>query len=87
MICVMVRHQVADFGKWKPAYDAHAPARAKAGLKELHVLRNIDNPDEIVLLFSADDLGKAKAFVASQDLREAMEKAGVTGKPDICFLQ
>ena len=87
MIYVMVRHQVADFGKWKSAYDAHAPARAKAGLKELHVLRNIDNPDEIVLLFSADDLGKAKAFVASQDLREAMEKAGVTGKPDICFLQ
>ena len=87
MIYVMVRHQVADFGKWKSAYDAHAPARTKAGLKELHVLRNIDNPDEIVLLFSADDLGKAKAFVASQDLREAMEKAGVTGKPDICFLQ
>ena len=87
MIYVMVRHQVADFGKWKSAYDAHAPARTKAGLKELNVLRNIDNPDEIVLLFSADDLGKAKAFTASQDLREAMEKAGVKDKPDVWFLQ
>jgi hypothetical protein len=87
MIHVMVRHTVADFGKWKPVYDAHASARAKAGLKEIHMLRNIDNPDEVVLLFLADDLGKAKAFAASPDLREAMQKAGVTNKPDVCFLQ
>ena len=87
MACVMVRHTIADFAKWKPVYDAHAPARAKAGLKELHLLRNIDNPDEVVLLFAADDLGKAKAFVASQDLRDAMKQAGVTDKPDVSFLQ
>lgn len=83
----MVRHKVGDFGKWKPAYDAHASARTKAGLKQLHLFRNIDNPDEIVLLFLADDLGRAKAFAASQDLRDAMEKAGVTEKPDVWFLQ
>ena len=87
MTYLMVRHKVADFGEWKPVYDAHAPARAKAGLKEEHLLRNIDNPDEIVLLFSTDDLGKAKTFAASADLREAMQKAGVTDKPDLYFLQ
>lgn len=87
MTYLMVRHQVADFGEWKPIYDAHAPARAKAGLKQEQLLRNIDNPDEIVLLFSAEDLGKAKTFAASADLREVMQKAGVTGKPDVYFLQ
>jgi hypothetical protein len=87
MTYIMVRHSVADFGDWKSVYNEHAPARAKAGLKEIHLLRNIDNPDELVLLFSADDLGRAKAFVASQDLREAMEKSGVTSKPEVCFLQ
>ena len=87
MTYLMVRHKVADFGEWKPVYDAHAPARAKAGLKEEHLFRNMDNPDEIVLLFSAEDLGKAKAFAGSADLREAMQKAGVTDKPDLHFLQ
>ena len=87
MTYLMIRHKVVDFRKWKPVYDAHAPARAKAGLKEEHLLRNIDNPDEIVILFSTDDLGKAKAFAASADLHEAMQKAGVTDKPDLYFLQ
>ncbi len=31
---LLVHHKVADFSKWKLAYDAHSPARQKAGLKE-----------------------------------------------------
>lgn len=83
---IMIRHKVADFGKWKSAYDAHSFARASAGLKEEHLLRSSDNPNEVVLLFSAQDLNKGKEFAASDDLREAMQKAGVIDKPDIYFL-
>jgi hypothetical protein len=84
---LLLRHKVADFAKWKPVYDAHAPARANAGLKEEHLLRNIDNLNEVILLFSAADLDKAKAFAGSADLREAMQKAGVSDKPDVWFLK
>ena len=83
---VLARHKVADFAKWKSAYDAHADARKAAGLKELHVLHSIDNPNEVVALFAVDDLKKAQAFAASADLREAMQKSGVIDKPDIWFL-
>jgi len=69
---VLVRHKVADFAKWKPVYDAHLSARQNAGLKEEHVFRNADDPNEVLLLFSAEDLDKAKAFTASDDLRQAM---------------
>jgi hypothetical protein len=86
MLYVMIRHKVADFAKWKLAYDAHAPARQSAGLNEEHLLRNIDNPNEVVLLFAAEDLKKAQAFAASSDLREAMQRAGVIEKPDVYFL-
>lgn len=86
MIHILVRHKVADFAKWKPIYDAHAPARQEAGLREEYLLRSIDNPNEVVLLFAAEDLKKAQAFAASPDLREAMERAGVIDKPDIYFL-
>jgi hypothetical protein len=49
-------------------------------------LRSIDNPNEVVLLFEAEDLKRAQAFTESSDLREAMQKAGVVGKADILFL-
>jgi hypothetical protein len=84
---VLIRHKIADFAKWKPVYDAHASARANAGLKEEHLLRNIDNSNEVILVFSADDLDKAKAFGSSADLRDAMQKAGVIDKPDVLFLR
>ena len=87
MMHMLIRHKVADFAKWKPEYDAHLSARQKAGLKEEHLFRNADNPNEVLLLFSVEDVDKAKAFGASGDLRQAMEKAGVSDKPDVYFLK
>jgi hypothetical protein len=43
----LVRRKVADFSKWKAAYDANLLTRQKAGLKEKHVLCNIDDPNEV----------------------------------------
>jgi hypothetical protein len=84
---ILIRHKVADFAKWKPVYDAHGSSRADAGLKEERLLRNIENPSEVVLLFSASDLNKAKQFATSDDLRQRMQQAGVNDKPDIWFLR
>ena len=83
---LLVRHKVSDFSKWKSAYDAHSPARKEAGLREEHLLRNMDDPNEVILLFELKDLGKAKEFGASANLREAMQDAGVVDKPDLYFL-
>ena len=86
MIHMLVRSKVTDFDKWKQVYDAHLSARQTAGLKEEHLFRNADDPSEVILLFSAEDIDKAKAFAASDDLREAMQRAGVSDKPDVYFL-
>ena len=84
---MLIRHKVSDFAEWKPVYDEHASARQNAGLRELHLLRNTENPNEVILLFSVEDPEKAKAFAASDDLRQAMQKAGVSDKPDVYFLE
>ena len=84
---MLVRHKVSDFAKWKPVYGAHLLARHKAGLKEEHLFRNADHPNEVLLLFSVEDVDKAKAFTASDDLRQAMEKAGLSDKPEVYFLE
>lgn len=83
---LLVRHKVADYAKWKAVYDAHQPVRQSAKLKEVHLLRGIDDTSEVVMLFAAADLAAARAFVASPELRETMEKAGVTDRPSVFFL-
>lgn len=83
---ILVRHKVRDFSVWKPGYDAHLPKRVEAGLTEAHLLRGAHDTNEVVVLFRAADLGRAKAFAESADLRETMEKLGVLGRPDIYFL-
>ena len=67
---MLVRHKVSDFAKWKPVYDAHLSPRQKAGLKEEYLFRNADDQNEVLLLFSVEDVDKAKAFTASDDLRQ-----------------
>jgi heme-degrading monooxygenase HmoA len=83
----MVRHKVADFAKWKASYEAHKAMRASAGIKEGHVLRNVDNPNEVVVFLEVTDLAKTRAFMTSPDLKAAMEQSGITDKPDVFLLQ
>ena len=87
MAYLFIYHEVADFKRWKPVYDEHEPARRKAGLKEVLLLQGTDNPREVVLLLETGDIRKARDFLASDDLKDAMRRAGVTGKPDIRFLE
>ncbi|MGH9848021.1 MAG: DUF3764 family protein [Blastocatellia bacterium] len=82
----IVRHKVRNFSEWKPAFDAHVPTSAAAGLTMTHLLRGADDPNEVIIIFAAADLDRAKAFAASDDLKEAMQKAGVVDQPDIYFL-
>ena len=86
MTYLLIRHKVKDFVAWKAAYDRHADARRSAGLAESHLMRSIDDPNEVVILFTATDVDKAKAFTISDELRSAMHGAGVVGKPDVCIL-
>jgi hypothetical protein len=83
---MLFRHKVRDFKSWKVGYDAHQPKRVEAGLTEKYLFRSSDDPNEVVALFEAQDLNRAKQFAASAELREKMQDLGVIDKPDIYFL-
>jgi hypothetical protein len=84
---LLVRHKVRDFATWKPQFEAHETARQGLGIRQKLLLRNADDPQELVVLMEADDLAKARQFSQSPDLREVMEKAGVIDRPDVYFLE
>lgn len=83
---LLVRHKVEDYGKWKTAFDQHAEVRSASGSQGYRLLRNADNPNEIVVLFNWDDEEKARRFASSDGLRTVMHDAGVIDRPDVFFL-
>jgi heme-degrading monooxygenase HmoA len=83
---VLVRHKVQDYAKWKPVFDEHGATRKASGSKGGHLFRSADDPNDLVILLEWDDEKKARQFVQSEDLRQAMQRAGVSGQPEIHFL-
>ena len=87
MVHVIVRHKVADYSRWKEAFDAHLNARKAAGETEARVMVSADDPRELTLFFDWDSLDHARRFMSSDDLKQTMKRAGVVGDADVRFVK
>jgi hypothetical protein len=86
MAHVLVRHKVKDYLQWRTVFDAHQGARKAGTSKGGLVFRGADDPNEVFILWEVGDIRKAREFMKAPDLRNTMEKSGVTGEPDVYFL-
>ena len=88
MTTLIARHKVEDFAKWKAVYDEQdsVSLRNTSGVKSARVLRNTDNPNELVIIHEFDDTSQARQFNQSEKLKQIMQKAGVSDQPDIYIL-
>jgi heme-degrading monooxygenase HmoA len=88
ILYLLVRHKVEDYERWKPILDHDRGAtRKRSGSKGGWILRNANDPNELVILFEWDSLESARRFANADDLREAMQQAGVADQPDVYFLE
>jgi len=85
MVRMFVRHEVADFGKWRKAYDDFDAERGGMGVVGNAVYRSAVDGNNVTVIHDFESLEKAKAFIDAPRLREVMEAAGVTGPPDVWF--
>ena len=79
-------HRVADFAKWKPAYDGHDSARLADGLHNYVIARGMQDSNMVLVALKADDVTKAKAFAKDPGLKAAMKKGGVTSAPSVSLV-
>jgi hypothetical protein len=86
MALMVVQHKVRDYDAWRPVYDAHQGSRTGAGVTNGRVYRKAEDPNEILILLDVADVAKARAWTQGDDLRTAMQKAGVVGEPRIYFI-
>ena len=74
---------IGDYAKWRPVFDKHKPLRDKAGLMNVRVYRDADNPKELVVCSETSDATKAREALNGSEVRNAMQEAGVMGPPKI----
>jgi quinol monooxygenase YgiN len=87
MVTMFARHKVNDYGTWKSAYDQFAATRQKKGVTGASVHRDVEDPSIIIVTHQFKDLGAARAFASSEDLKSTMAKAGVAGPPEFWFAE
>ena len=85
MTTMFVRHTVADYKTWRKAYDAFAPVQKTKGVGGQAVYQAIDNPNDVTVTHEFDSAEAAEAFAQSDELKRAMQNAGVLGTPSIWF--
>jgi hypothetical protein len=86
MINLLIHHEVSDFMVWKAAFDSALDWRRKNGECSCRILRSAGNVNDVTLFFEWESLEKARAFVASEELKAKMASAGVKGAPRVDLL-
>lgn len=82
---MVVTHRIGDFNKWKTSYDAHDSMRLANGIHTYVIGRGVKDSNTVLVALKIDDVDKAKAFAKNPSLRQAMQKGGVVGAPNISF--
>ncbi len=83
---MIVGYQVADFDAWKAVFDDNEQRRIDHGFLGHHVNRAEGDPNSVALYLAVGDVDGAKAFVASDDLKSVMQKAGITSQPEFMWM-
>lgn len=83
MATLFVRHTVSDYKVWRKAYDGFAPIQKAMAVKAEAVYQAADNPNDVTVTHDFSSVEEAQAFAASQDLKKAMQSAGVIGAPTV----
>lgn len=85
---VVIRHKVANYRKWKAVFEAYGPARVALGCERTRVFRRADNPKELVVMLAWSNLGRAREFLVSEELRDMLAEVGVCDRsPDVYLLE
>lgn len=87
MSVIILSHRVNNYESWKKIYDEDLPRRNEAGLKEVTCGPKMGDPNLVYMVFKTDDLEKAQQMIENEELKEVMQKAGVTGHLEVVMIK
>jgi len=74
-----IHHKVKDDPTWRKGYDERETSRVAAGIANGKVFRGAEDLNDVRILQDVADMGRARAWLTGEDLKAAMQKAGVVG--------
>lgn len=83
MVTMFVKHTVGSFRTWKVAYDNLGPTRRTMGVTGASIYQDPQDPNIVTVTHQFDTLDAAKTFASSDELKNAMMNAGVSGHPEM----
>jgi hypothetical protein len=87
VMIMTITHKVADYAKWKLAYDGHDSVRAAHGLHNYVIARGLEDSNLVMVALKMDDVTKAKEMGASKEMMDRMKKAGVKGSASLDYTE
>jgi len=90
MVYINVRHTVADYDKWIASFDENANValrKAGGGTGKNQIFRDVVDTNIVTVILEWDSAEHANKFLATPELKAAMESAGVVGAPMVSALQ
>ena len=78
-------HPVKDFSAWKSLFDRFESVRKDGGERSAVVLQHADDPNMVTVINTWDTIDTAQAFFSQEELKAAMEEAGVAAPPTFVF--
>jgi hypothetical protein len=86
-VTAVVQHHVANYEAWRKAYDGFGDVQKAGGVTRQSVYRSTDDPNNVLIMHGFATPADAEKFLAGTELRDAMQRAGVQGKPRIEIYQ
>ncbi len=77
----MARAAVEDYATFRKTFDGAKEMRKAAGAVGSKVFQSADDPNEVIIEVEFPTVDAAKAFQASQELRDTQQRAGLKGPP------
>ena len=77
--------KVKDYAIWRTSYDGREKSRVSAGITNGRGFRRAEDQNDVVILQDVADVAKARIWLASDEMKAAMEKSGVVGSPNVRF--
>ena len=76
MVRVLAKLKVEDYARWKTFFDKRSATREESGSKEAQLFLNLENKNEVVILFDWNDILNARKYMESDNVRKYLKDAG-----------
>ena len=65
MYILQIEHPIADFERWKRAFDSNPVGREHSGVRRYQILRPVDDTKYAIIALEFDTAGQAEALLAA----------------------